>query len=264
MAERLGISRLSADQVSAIRRSLDGEVSALAGRAFEDLESPYPFLDATYARRCRDLGKRGVSGVRCVTGDAHGGLGRAIAECLPGAAWQRRAVHPERSACSLPKTRRRRAMAGKAMRAVFREDGPAVARCAYQAAADAVGAMPGEAGDLLEEAEADALAYLGFPAEHRRRIRTNDCRGRTNRETRRRSRVVQAFPGAGSMVRLVGVVMAEQDEDWSGRRWVVPESLARLEGPAPAGQEASDESRERGLKVVQTAMGLADAGRRVA
>ncbi|MDP9858350.1 transposase-like protein [Olsenella profusa DSM 13989] len=306
VAGKLGIERLSADQVSAICRSLDEEVSALAERAFEGLEFPYLFLDATYVkcrrdgrvqstaavtaiacgadgvRRvvgfsaidtetyagwlgfCRDLRKRGVSGVRCVTSDAHEGLKRAIAECFPGAAWQRRAVRLGCDVCSLLKTKRQRAMAGKALQAVFREEDPAVVRCAYHAAIDAIGEMSGEAASLLEGAEADALAYLGFPAEHRRRIRTNNVQERTNRETRRRSRVVQVFPSAESMIRLVGAVMAEQDEDWSSRRWIVPESLARLEEPAPAEPETTEESRMRGLKVVRTAMELADAGRRAA
>lgn len=306
VAERMGIPRLSADQVSAICRSLDEEVSALASRAFEGLDFPYLFLDATYVkcrrdgrvqstavvtaiacgsdgvRRvvgfsaidtetyagwlgfCRDLRKRGVSGVRCVTSDAHEGLRRAVAECFPGAAWQRCIVHLERNVCSLLRTRRQRAMAGKALQAVFRESDPAVVRCAYHAAIDAIGEMSEEAASLLEEAEADALAYLGFPAEHRRRIRTNNVQERTNREIKRRARVVQVFPSADSMVRLIGAVMAEQDEDWSSRRWIVPESLARLEEPAPAEPETTEESRERGLKVVQTAMELADGGRKAA
>ena len=306
VAEKMGIDRLSADRVSAICRSLDEEVSAIAGRTLENMGFPYLFLDAAYVKcrrdgrvqstavaaamacgsdgvrrvvgfsaidteayagwlgLCRDLGKRGVSGVRCVTGDAHGGLGRAMAERLPGAAWQRRAVRLGRDVCSLLKTKRQRAMAGRALQAVFREEDPAVVRCAYHAAIDAVGAMSEEAGSLLEEAEADALACLGLPAEHRRRIRTNDVQERTNRETRRRSRVVQVFPSAESMIRLIGAVMAEQDGGWSGRRWIAPESLARLEEPAPAEREPTGESRERGLKVVQAAIELADAGRRVA
>lgn len=47
-------------------------------------------------------------------------------------------------------------------------------RSAYRAANDAVGALSAAAGALLEDAEADALAYPGFPAEHGRRIRANN------------------------------------------------------------------------------------------
>ena len=59
----------------------------------------------------------------------------------------------------------------------------------------------------------DALAHLDFPAEHRRRIRTNNVQERMNREIKRRSRVVQVFPSTESVLRLVGAVCAEQDED---------------------------------------------------
>ena len=124
----------------------------------------------------RTLCERRLSGVRLVVSDAHAGLVRAIAECLPGAGWQRCVVHLGRDVCSLLASRRHRAMAGKALQAVFRETDPATVRSAYRAAIDAVGAMSARAGALLEEAEADALTSLDFPAEHRRRIRTNTCR----------------------------------------------------------------------------------------
>lgn len=62
----------------------------------------------------------------------------------------------------------------KAKQAVFRESDPATVRSAYRAAIDAVGALSAAAGALLEDAEADALAYPDFPAEHGRRIRANN------------------------------------------------------------------------------------------
>lgn len=79
-----------------------------------------------------------------------------------------------RDVCSLLASRRYRAMAGKALQAVFHETDPATVRSAYRADIDAVGAMSARVGALLEQAEADALTYLDFPAEHRRRIRTNN------------------------------------------------------------------------------------------
>lgn len=137
-------------------------------------------------------------------------------------------------------------------------------RSAYRAAIDAVAAMSARAAALLEEAEADVLAYLDFPAEHRRRIRTNNVQERMNREIKRRSRVVQVFPSAESMLRLVGAACAEQDEDWSSRRYISPESMGRLSEPAAPEPAESEESRRRGLMVVETAMELAGGGRRPA
>ena len=204
------------------------------------------------------------SGVRLVVSDTHAGIVSAVSECLPGAGWQRCVVHLERDACPLLPSKRHRAMAAKAMQAVFRESDPATVRSAYRAAIDAVDARYAAAGALLEDAEAAALAYPGFPAEHRRRIRTNIVQERMNREIKRRSRVVQVYPSPESMLRLVGAVCAEQDEDWSSRRCISPESMLRLAEPAGPEPVESEASRRRGLMIVETAMELAGTVRRAA
>ena len=85
-----------------------------------------------------------------------------------------------------------------------------------------------------------------------------------NREIKRRSRVVQVFPSPGSMLRLVGAVCAGQDEDWSSRRYISPESMLRLAEPAVPEPAESESSRRRGLMLVEAAMELADTGRRAA
>ena len=71
--------------------------------------------------------------------------------------------------------------------------------------------------------------------------------------------MVQVFPSAESMLRLAGAVCAEQDEDWSSRRYISPESMLKLNEPAaPEPPPESEELRRRGLMVVETAMELAD------
>lgn len=65
---------------------------------------------------------------------------------------------------------------------------------------------------IIEEAEPDVLAYLYFPPSHWKRLRANNVQERTDREIKRKSRVVQAFPFTGSPARLAGAVMCEQDE----------------------------------------------------
>lgn len=93
------------------------------------------------------------------------------------------------------------------------------------------------AAAILEEAEPDALAYLDFPPTHWKRLRTNNVQERTNREIKRRSRVVQVFPSTGSLVRLAGTVMCEQDEIWQESRYF---SEAKM-------RELYDEGRTRGI-----------------
>jgi transposase-like protein len=139
------------------------------------------------------LRERGVQGVACVTSDAHEGLKRAIAETFLGAAWQRCIVHLERNVAKLMPDKRRRVMVLKALQSVFRETDPTFVRAAYHAAIDEMGKFSAAAAELLEEAEADALAYLDFPVEHRRRLRTNNVQKRANREIKRLGRVLQVF-----------------------------------------------------------------------
>ena len=54
IAEKLGISRLSKDQVSAIAKNLDADVAELMGRDLADARTPYLWLDATYVKCSRD------------------------------------------------------------------------------------------------------------------------------------------------------------------------------------------------------------------
>ena len=194
----------SAAVVTAIAVGADG-VRRVVGLSAIDAETYAGWLGF-----CRDLRMRGVGGVKCVTSDAHEGLRRAIAECFPGAAWQRRIAHLERNVCSMLPSKRQRKAAGKVMQAVLAQEDPAMVRAAYHAAIDAISSFSQAAAGLLEDAECDALAYLAFPAEHRRRIRTNNVQERTSREIKRRTRAVQVFPSVESMIRLVGAVMAER------------------------------------------------------
>ena len=103
----------------------------------------------------------------------------------------------------------------------------------YQLAIGQIEGFCPAAAKLLEEAEADALAYLDFPYEHPVRLRTNNVQERANRELKRRSRVVQVFPSRKSLIRMMGAVFSEMDEDWVARRWFNDDSIGRaVEGHA--------------------------------
>ena len=204
----------------------------------------------------RSLRERGVAGVACVTSDAHEGLRRAIEEVFPGAAWQRCVVHLMRNAASCAPSRQRRAAVLAILHAVFDERDPSLVRELYHLACEKIAGFCQRAADLLEDAEADALAYLDFPYGHHRRLRTNNVQERANRELKRRSRVVQVFPSRKSLVRMLGAVFAEMDEDWAARRWFTEESIALAlspsEGavPPPAYEGTAADHARRIIEVV--------------
>ncbi len=215
----------------------------------------------------RGLRERGVAGVACVTSDAHEGLRRAIGEAFPGAAWQRCVVHLERNAASRCPTRRKRAAVLSILHAVFAEDDPALVRELYQRACREIGRICPAAAELLEEAEPDALAYLDFPYEHHRRLRTNNVQERANRELKRRSRVVQVFPSRKSLIRMMGAVFSEMDEDWASRRWFAEASIAKaVEGTGcrPPAPSYTGDASERAQRIIELVMADNPIGRRAA
>jgi putative transposase len=176
----------------------------------------------------RSLVARGLSGVQLVISDAHQGLKGAIAAVLRGAAWQRCRVHFVRNALALvPKSAAQ--MVAATIRTVFVQPDAAAAREQWRRVADGFRPRHERLAALLDEAEADVLAYLAFPPEHWRQVWSNNPLERLNREVKRRTDVVGIFPNQAAVTRLVGAVLAEQHDEWQvSRRYFSAESLAKL------------------------------------
>ena len=227
--------------VTAIACGEDGS-RQFVGLGVVDTESA-----ASWKAFLRGLRRRGVSGVQCVVSDAHDGLVQAIAEVFQGAAWQRCIVHLERDVAGWFSRKEDRAVALAAMKAVFAEREPQLVRAAYRVATRRIAEIRPRAGELLEDAEADALAYLDFPYEHHIRLRTNNVQERANEEIKRRTRVVGVFPSVESMVRLVGSVLIDVNEEWLGMSFIDAASLKglRRSGTEPAAIPADVLERAR-------------------
>lgn len=176
----------------------------------------------------RALVARGLGGVQLVISDAHEGLKGAIAAVLSGASWQRCRVHFVRNALALvPKGAG--AMVAATIRTVFAQPDAASAREQWRRVADGFRGRFPRLAALLDEAEADVLAYLAFPTEHWRQVWSNNPLERLNKEIKRRTDVVGIFPNTAAVLRLVGAVLAEQHDEWQvGRRYFSADSLAKL------------------------------------
>jgi putative transposase len=176
----------------------------------------------------RSLVARGLQDVQLVISDAHQGLKGAIAAVLQGASWQRCRVHFVRNALSLvPKGAQQ--MVAATIRTVFVQPDAATAQEQWRRVADSFRGRFVRLAELLDEAEADVLAYLTFPSAHWRQIWSNNPLERLNKEVKRRTDVVGIFPNEAAVIRLVGAVLAEQHDEWQvSRRYFSAESLAKL------------------------------------
>lgn len=186
----------------------------------------------------RSLVARGLAGVQLVVSDAHEGLKTAIASVLHGASWQRCRVHFVRNALALvPKSAAQ--LVAATIRTVFAQPEPHMARQQWRHVADGFRSRYPKLATLMDSAESDVLAYLAFPADHWRQIWSNNPLERLNREVKRRTDVVGIFPNDAAIVRLVGMILAEQHDEWQvGRRYFSAESVAKLAPEAPVVAEA--------------------------
>ncbi|WP_165063136.1 IS256 family transposase [Adlercreutzia sp. ZJ154] len=202
----------------------------------------------------RDLRKRGIKGVKCVVSDEHTGLVQAIAEVFQGAAWQRCIVHLERNVTGWFSKKEDKAIATAAMKAVFAERDPQLVRAAYRQATERIAQLKGHAGELLEDAEADALAYLDFPYEHHIRLRTNNVQERANEEIKRRTKVVGVFPSVDSMMRLVGAVLTDVNEEWLNAKFMDATSLKDVVRSKTSLDPIPDDIMEKARVCIATAI----------
>jgi transposase-like protein len=267
LVEQMGLRGLSKDQVSRMCRALDEQVELFRNRPLEG-SYPYLWLDAKVERvRERggvrqkalviayavhesgirevlgiDVGEaeteafwteflfslkaRGLSGVRLCVSDAHQGLQNAIARVL-GCRWQRCTVHFLRDMlghCN----RQTQPMIATAIRQIFNAENAAQARDHLVEVAGRLQGPAPKVAQLLEGAEADLLAFYDFPREHWPKLRSTNPLERVNKEIGRRSDVVGIYPNDRALIRLAGMLLIEQNDEWLVQRRYLSDHSIKL------------------------------------
>jgi putative transposase len=280
LVEQLGLRGMSKDTVSRLCRGLDEQVTVFRERPLAG-DYPYLWLDAKVERVrepggvrhkalviaygvhetgrrevigldvgeaeteafwrsfLRSLRSRGLDGVQLAISDAHTGLKTAIGKVF-GCRWQRCTVHFLRDMLGHV-ARTQQPLVSGAIRGIFTAGSAVEARQRLVQVVDQLRPHAPRVARLLEDAEVDLLAFYSFPAEHWSKLRSTNPLERVNREIGRRSDVVGIFPNDAALLRLAGMLLLEQNDEWLvGRRYLSETSMTLVLANAMAQDHHTD------------------------
>jgi putative transposase len=269
LVKAMGMSGISKSQVSRLCEEIDGRVKAFLDRPIEG-DWPYIWVDATYlkvrqagrivsvaviiavgvngdGRRevlgmaigpseaevfwtdfLRGLARRGLRGVKLVISDAHEGIKAAVSKVF-NATWQRCRVHFARNALAHAGKSGRRVVSAFIATAFAQETAEA-ASGQWRKVADQLRPTVPKLATFMDKSEEDVLAYMTFPPQHRTKLHSTNPIERLNGEIKRRTNVVGIFPNEDAIIRLVGAILLEQNDEWAVQRarYMTLESVAPL------------------------------------
>ena len=257
LVQAMGGTGVSKSQVSRLCQEIDERVGAFLDRPIEG-EWPYLWIDATYVKVRQDgrivsvavivavgvnsdgrrevlgmdvgpseaetfwtnflrkLARRGLRGVKLVISDAHEGIKASVAKVM-NATWQRCRVHFMRNVLAHAGRSGRRVVSAFIATA-FAQDDAEAAKVQWRKVADQLRPKVPNLATLMDTAESDVLAYMGFPAAHRVKLHSTNPLERLNGEIKRRTEVVGIFPNEAAITRLVGAILLEQNDEWAVQR----------------------------------------------
>ena len=274
LVKAMGMSGVSKSQVSRLCEEIDERVQAFLERPIEG-DWPYLWIDATYVKSrqagrvvsvaviiavavntdgvreilgvatgpseaepfwtdfLRGLTRRGLRGVKLVISDAHEGLKAAASKVLK-TSWQRCRVHFIRNALAHVGKGQRQAVLAM-INTIFVQESAEAASTQWRTVADQLRPKFPKLAAMMDDAEQEVLTFMSFPKAHRTQIHSTNPLERLNAEVKRRTNVIGIFPNDKAIIRLVGAMMLEQNDEWSlQRRYMQLEGLLSLSDNQPA------------------------------
>jgi putative transposase len=274
LVKAMGMSGVSKSQVSRLCEEIDERAQSFLERPIEG-DWPYLWIDATYVKSrqagrvvsvaviiavavntdgvreilgvatgpseaepfwtdfLRSLTRRGLRGVKLVISDAHEGLKAAASKVLK-TSWQRCRVHFIRNALAHVGKGQRQAVLAM-INTIFVQESAEAASAQWRTVADQLRPKFPKLAAMMDDAEHEVLTFMSFPKAHRVQIHSTNPLERLNAEVKRRTNVIGIFPNDKAIIRLVGAMMLEQNDEWSlQRRYMQLEGLLSLSDNQPA------------------------------
>ncbi len=271
LVQAMGLAGISKSTVSKLCKDIDDRVNAFLERPLVG-DWPYLWLDATYLKQreggritsvaaiiavavntdgkreivglhigpseaetfwatfLKSLVRRGLRGTKLVISDAHEGLKAAIRRVM-GSAWQRCRVHWMRNAQAYVPKGQQNMVAAALRQAFIHPDRPSASQ-ALRHVADQLRSKWPKLAAFIDESETDVLAHMDFPVQHRAKLHSTNPLERLNKEVKRRADVVGIFPNEGAIIRLIGAVLLEANDEWQlQHRYMQTEVMAELTPP---------------------------------
>ena len=153
---------------------------------------------------------RGLTGLKMVTSDAHGGILYAISKVFPEVPWQRCQTHFSRNVLDQAPAKYQKAIHAGLLD-MYQSDSVEEARRKRDLLIDEYTDVAAKAMECLDNGFESVMTVMAIPQRLQRFHRTTNHLERLNREIKRRANVIGVFPNVQSILRIIGSVLLEQN-----------------------------------------------------
>ena len=184
---------------------------------------------ATYKGFFETLKERGIEKVDLIISDGHKGIKKAASHSFVGSSWQLCTVHVKRNLMKIVPKKHLTEVLGWMDDVLHAKDYSDAIGISHLMMAEYEEKLP-KLAKFLGDNLGDTMTFLAFPKRHHRKIHSTNVLERFNKEVKRRTKVVGAFPSEGSVLRLLVPLAVDTNAKWLDRKYVSWENLEHNEG----------------------------------